>query len=302
MQINHLKIAVLGFGEAGRAFASGWVRPEGAVVQAYDVKAAEAGHLAALREAAEALQVALALSNGGALAGAGLVFSLVTADRAHEAARDSAAHIGAGTIFLDCNSCSPATKAASAEIIHSAGGRYVDVAVMAPVHPKRHETPVLVSGAHAADAIPVLEQLGMKPRLAGERVGEASSIKMLRSVMIKGLEALTAEAMLAARKAGVEAAVLASLQASDPGFDWEKRSAYNLERMMVHGERRAAEMREVAATLRELGLPDRMASAITDWQAEIAALGLEGGEASLAMRADRILGALESRGRAPDAV
>lgn len=292
MQTNHFKLAVIGFGEAGRAFASGWVRPKGMELVAYDPKAAVPATRASFEAVADASGVTLATSSTDAVERAGAVFSLVTADRAHEAARESAAHIAPGTFFFDCNSCSPATKAASAEVIEAAGGRYVDVAVMAPVHPKRHETPILLSGPEAEAAIPFLISLGMLPRVAGGRVGEASSIKMLRSVMIKGLEALTAEAMLAARKAGVEAAVIASLQASDPGIDWEKRSAYNLERMMAHGERRAAEMREVAATLRDLGLPDRMASAIVDWQTEIAALKLEGGEVSLADRADRILGAL----------
>ena len=119
----------------------------------------------------------------------------------------------------------------------------------------------------------------MTPAVAGPAVGEASTIKMLRSVMMKGLEALTAECLLAARRAGVEGAVIASLQASDPGFDWQRRSAYNLERMMAHGLRRAAEMREVAATLRELGLPDRLAVATADWQQQVGALGLEAGEA-----------------------
>lgn len=298
MHSNHWKIAVLGFGEAGRAFASGWQRPEGTVIAAYDTKAATPELLTALQSSAAEIAVDLALSNEGALTEAKAVFSLVTADRAHEAARESAPHIEAGAFYFDCNSCSPATKAASANIITGAGGRYVDVAVMAPVHPKRHETPILVSGEDAEAAVPLLTRLGMHPRVAGTRVGEASSIKMLRSVVIKGLEALTAEAMLAARKAGVETAVLASLQASDPGIEWEKRSAYNLERMMVHGERRAAEMREVATTLRELGLPDRMSSAIVDWQADIAALKLESGEAALAARADRILDALTARQRA----
>jgi len=129
----------------------------------------------------------------------------------------------------------------------------------------------------------------MRARVAGRTVGEASSIKMLRSVMIKGMEALTAECMLAARRAGVERSVLASLQASDPGIDWTARSAYNLERMMVHGTRRAAEMAEVAATLRDLGLPDRMASAIADWQRQIGALDLADTEPSLEVRADAIL-------------
>ncbi|MCD2178188.1 NAD(P)-dependent oxidoreductase [Rhizobium sp. C1] len=292
MRTNHFKLAVIGFGEAGRAFATGWVRSEAMALVAYDPKANEAATRSAFEAAAGSANVTLAASNGGAIEGAEAIFSLVTADRAHEAARESADHIAPGSFFFDCNSCSPATKTASAAVIKAAGGRYVDVAVMAPVHQKRHETPILLSGSEAEAAIPFLTRLGMQPRVAGLRVGEASSIKMLRSVMIKGLEALTAEAMLAARKAGVEAAVIASLQASDPGIDWEKRSAYNLERMMVHGERRAAEMREVAATLRELGLPDRMSDAITDWQAEIAALRLEGGEASLSGRADRILTAM----------
>jgi 3-hydroxyisobutyrate dehydrogenase-like beta-hydroxyacid dehydrogenase len=166
---------------------------------------------------------------------------------------------------------------------------------MAPVHPQLHRAPLLVSGPDAEEAVAALRALGMRPEIAGGAVGEASSIKMMRSVMIKGIEALTAECLLAARKAGVESAVLASLQASDPGFDWTQRSAYNLERMMAHGARRAAEMREVAATLRELGLPDRMAQATAHWQAEIAGLGLDGGEPSLQERADRILKAGFSR-------
>ena len=301
MRTNHFKLAIIGFGEAGRAFASGWTRPEGMTLVAYDPRAGDAPTRPSFEGAANAVQVELAFSNLDAVERASAIFSLVTADRAHEAARESAAHIAPGALFFDCNSCSPATKAASADVIEAAGGRYVDVAVMAPVYPKRHQTPILISGPEAEAAVPFLISLGMQPRVAGCRIGEASSIKMLRSVMIKGLEALTAEAMLAARKAGVEAAVIASLQASDPGIDWEKRSAYNLERMMVHGERRAAEMREVAATLRELGLPDRMSSAIVDWQADIAALKLEGGEPALGHRADRILDALANLPRDRDA-
>ncbi len=124
------------------------------------------------------------------------------------------------------------------------------------------------------------------------RIGEASSIKMLRSVMIKGLEALTAECMLAARRAGVEQQVLASLQASDPGIDWTARSAYNLERMLVHGKRRAAEMREVAMTLSELNLPNRMALATVDWQSQLGELDVDITDASLTGRADAILESL----------
>ncbi|WP_027488158.1 NAD(P)-dependent oxidoreductase [Allorhizobium undicola] len=291
--INHRKIAIAGFGEAARAFASGWTRGEESEVAAFDPKLADAQAAPSMEKAGEELGVVLCPVSSEALRDAGGVFSLVTADCAADAAAQSAPHLAAGAFFFDCNSCSPVTKAQNAEVIEAAGGRYVDVAVMAPVHPLRHRTPLLIAGPHAEPALDYLSALGMQGKIAGNRVGEASAIKMMRSVIIKGLEALTAESMLAARRAGVEDAVIASLQASDPGIDWQKRFSYNLERMMVHGARRAAEMREVAKTLSDYGISNRLATAIAEWQDEIAGLRMEGGEDNLALRLDRIL---ESRG------
>jgi 3-hydroxyisobutyrate dehydrogenase-like beta-hydroxyacid dehydrogenase len=226
------------------------------------------------------------------LAKAKVIFCLVTADQARVAASAAAPYLGAGALWLDGNSCSPGTKRQAAQVIGAAGGRYVDLAIMAPVHPRGHRTPMLVSGPDAEAAAEALAGFDMQAGVAGAAVGQASSIKMMRSVIIKGLEALTAEAFLAARAAGVEEAVIASLQASDPGIDWADRAAYNLDRMLVHGTRRAAEMAEVAATLRELGLPDRMAQATAHWQAGLAALRLDPGPPDLAQRADMIQKAL----------
>ncbi|WFU12147.1 DUF1932 domain-containing protein (plasmid) [Rhizobium sp. CB3090] len=296
--MNHLKIGMIGFGEAARAFASGWTRPDGAVFIAYDIKIADPHSASQIVAACAELDVRHADEARQALSGAGIIFSLITADQALPAARDAAGWLEAGALYFDCNSCSPSAKIIAAEAIEAAGGRYVDVAVMSPVHPARHLTPLLVSGPHAQAAIEALEHFGMKPKSVGKKVGQASSIKMLRSVIIKGMEALTAESMLAARRVGVENAVIASLQASDPGIDWARRSSYNLERMMVHGARRAAEMREVAATVRDLGLPDRMSAAIADWQDEIAALSVPADIDDLGSRADSILERMdEERGK-----
>ena len=286
------RIALIGFGEAGTTFLAGWGLGRSDRVRAHDLKLCDPALAAAMSARCQAAGVVPCDAPEPALAGASLAFSLVTADQALAAAKAAAPHLAAGTLWLDGNSASPGTKRAAAAVIEAAGGAYVDMAIMAPVAPKGHRTPVLLAGPQAAEAAARIAALGMVPEVAGPRVGDASTIKMLRSVMVKGFEALTAECLLAARRAGVEGAVVASLQASDPGVDWERRSAYNLERMMVHGARRAAEMREVAATLRELGLPDRMANATTDWQAGIAALGLAGGGDDLAERADRILAQL----------
>lgn len=285
-------VAFIGFGEAATAFVTGWAAGRPAQIAAFDIKTDDPASRPAQVARCLDAGVAAGLSPADALAGANAVFCLVTADRALEAAGAAAAALAPGTLWLDGNSCAPDTKRAAAAVIGAAGGRYVDLAIMAPVHPLRHRVPVLLSGPDAEAAARLLAALDMRPRVVGDRVGQASAIKMLRSVMIKGFEALTAECLLAARRAGVEAEVIASLESSDPGFGGATRAAYNLERMMVHGGRRAAEMREVAATVAALGLPPRMSQAAAEWQDRIGAAGAEPGAADLASRADRLLARL----------
>lgn len=285
-------IALVGFGEAGHAFASGWFPPPVLRPRAYDVKLQDAATAGPVLERCSSTGAEPVADVKKAIAGAGLIFSVVTADQALEAARACAPYLAHGALWLDCNSCAPQTKQQAATLIEAAGGRYVDVAVMAPVYPKRHEVPLLLAGPHAAQAADLIARLGMRPSVVGPKVGDASSIKMLRSVMIKGLEALTTECLLAARRAGVEDAVLASLQASDPGIDWRARGSYNLERMMVHGARRAAEVEEVCATLRGLGLPDWMSRGTVEWQRLVSSLDIDPGEDDLARRSDAILAKL----------
>lgn len=284
-------LAFVGFGEAAEAFATGWGPALSAM--AFDVKLSDPAADALPRTRAGRAGVTLVPDRAQALQDAMAIFCLVTADRAVAAAEECAAHLPPGCFWLDGNSCSPGAKRRAAQVIGAAGGHYVDVAIMAPVHPRLHRTPLLIAGPHARDAAPLLSALDMSFEIAGDQVGEASAIKMIRSVMIKGMEALTAECLLAARRAGVDGRILASLQASNPGIDWPKQAAYNLERMMVHGRRRAAEMREVAATLDELGLPSALASATADWQQRIGDLDLPAGEDAFAARADAILGRMD---------
>jgi 3-hydroxyisobutyrate dehydrogenase-like beta-hydroxyacid dehydrogenase len=282
-------VTFIGFGEAGQAIASGIARA-GLGLSAYDLKLEDATHGPSLGHLMQGLGVQpVSLDQSGK---AEVVFCLVTADQALAAAKASAPFLRKDVLWLDGNSCSPGTKRQTSAVILAAGGRYVDLAIMAPIHPRRHQTPMLASGPFAIAAAAVLARLDMHVKAAGPQVGQASSIKMMRSVIIKGFEALTAEAFLAARAAGVETAVIASLQDSDPGINWAERASYNLDRMLVHGTRRASEMTEVAATLRELGLPDRMAQATVAWQADLASLQINPGPEGLDQRADLILRAM----------
>lgn len=174
--------------------------------------------------------------------------------------------------YLDINSVSPGRKQETARLLDGAA-RYVDVAVMAPVHPARHQTPILLAGPSAAVIEPILTALDMRTTVAGSDVGAAAAIKMVRSVMIKGMEALTLECFLAAARAGVEEQIIATLSKTFPTLDWPKIVGYNLERMASHGVRRAAEMKEVADTLRELGIEPHMVEATVTRQRQMGEVG-----------------------------
>lgn len=259
---DQIALTLIGFGEAGSTFAraAGWE----ATARAWDV-------VAARRTAMSEAGVAAAASAADAVAGSPLVLSLVTADQALAAAQTYAPHLAPGTLWCDMNSVAPETKRAAASAVEAAGGRYVDVAVLAPVDPARLKVPLLVAGPAADEAVLALRAVGFtKVRRVGSEVGRASAIKMIRSVMVKGIEALTAEMMLAAEAAGVADEVLASLDASEKAQAWADRAAYNLERMATHGLRRAAEMEEAAKTLAALGVEPVMTNGTVQRQREMA--------------------------------
>lgn len=273
-----VKVAFIGFGEAAGAFRAGW-RDAGLTpsVAAFDIKTAASNPAICNQKWNDyaAANVTGGETPGAALDGATIILSLVTADQALNAARAAADCIPAGALYCDGNSCAPGTKTQAAHLIEAAGGRYVDMAVMAPVYPKRHHTPLLLAGPHADDALAALTALDMKAKVAGPVVGAASSIKMIRSIMMKGMEALFLECVLAGRKAGVDDVVLSSLDVTYPGFDFKAKAAYMQERVMTHGIRRAAEMREVARTVDDLGLGGTMARATVDWQQRVGDLKLD---------------------------
>lgn len=262
-------IALIGFGEAAMAF----VPSLRATLRAYDIKTARPELASAKRADYVTHGVKDCCVAGDALTGARAALSLVTADQALAAAES--AQITAGLLWFDMNSVAPGTKRAAAAAIEAKGGRYVDVAIMSPVHPAGAAVPLLVSGPHAADAAVFLRDIGFgRVRIVEGPVGNASSIKMIRSVMVKGIEALTAECVLAASTAGVLEEVLASLDASPPPSDWTSRADYNLDRMMAHGLRRAAEMEEVIKTLDALGTGSAMTHCTVKRQRAIGALRL----------------------------
>ena len=267
-------IGLVGYGEVGRILAED-LRKQGVAVSAYDLKL-DLGQGATLRAHAAAHGVQLAATHADLAAGADLLVSAVTASQAVPVAQACAPAVKRGTWFLDFNSASPGAKRRAARLIDDAGGRYVEGAVMTSVPPYRIKVPLLLGGASAATLAPLLNPLGFHAKVASEKLGVASATKMCRSVMIKGLEAMVIESFTTARAYGVEDAVIASLHETFPAIDWEKQGAYFFQRAIEHGRRRSEEVREVAETVREIGLTPWSAEGTAERQGWIADLVDEG--------------------------
>ncbi|WP_188312054.1 DUF1932 domain-containing protein [Salinarimonas soli] len=254
-----LRIAFIGFGEVGQLFCEQLSQRPDVAVAAYDTLFDDAARGPALRDRAGAFAAA---SVAEACRGARLVISAVTADQAVAAARAAAPALTANQTYIDLNSVSPATKAEVAAAIAGSDAGFIEFAVMAPVAGPGLAVPILAGGEDAETVADFLRPLGMDVTPVSVQIGVASATKLCRSIVIKGMEALMVDLSLVTAANGVLPAVLASLQASYPGMDWEALVATMPGRVRRHGVRRAAEMREVGRMLEEAGLSGDLAEAI----------------------------------------
>lgn len=263
------RICLLGFGEVGQTLAPDLFSAGVTELVAFDVLFKDA--TSSCSRAAVAAGVQMASSALQAASNADVVVSAVTAAQDLAAAESVAGAMKRSAYFLDLNSVSPGVKAQASEVIEGAGGRYIEAAIMSPIAPKRIASPMLFGGKHAMAFLPLAHRLGfIGADVFSDEIGRASAAKMCRSVMIKGMEALLAESLLAARHYGVESAVIDSLRNLFPAANWPVLARYMISRSLIHGRRRAEEMREVARTVAEAGLEPHMSSASVqrqDWAA-----------------------------------
>lgn len=251
--------AIVGFGEVGGIFARDLRAAGFGPIVTFDIDQAACAR--AEREGFASVESAAA-----AAAAAEVVFLCVTAGSTLAASSALARGLAHRPYVVDVNSVSPATKRQAAQIVTAAGGRYVEAAVMTSVPPKGLRSPILLGGENAQSFTDLVAPLGMNLRIFSGEVGGASSVKMCRSVMIKGMEALLAECLLSARHYGVEQDVLRSLADTLPHKDWPGLARYMISRALQHGRRRAEEMREVARTVADAGLEPFLSAAIAERQ------------------------------------
>jgi 3-hydroxyisobutyrate dehydrogenase-like beta-hydroxyacid dehydrogenase len=253
-----LRIGLLGFGEAGYELAKG-------------LKEAGAGTLAvcgrkgsgrAAINGARAAEIGAAYLAGieEVVAGSDLVLSVVTPAGAEDVAKVAAASMRPGKMYFDLTSSTPAAMQRAKCSIEAAGGVFVDGAIMASVPVYRHKVLIYASGAAAEPLSLQLNRYGMNIRVVGERPGDASAVKLLVSVVSKGLEALLVEMLLAAHRYKAEEQVLAAF-----GEFLKMGPALLVDRFVgsdaIHAARRAEEMEGAIELYGELGIEPIMSAA-----------------------------------------
>ena len=266
-----MKVALIGLGEVGGLIAEDLA--SGSTLSAYDLEFGNAESAPSAN--ARTVRLRAASDHADAVNGADVIICAVTAAQTQAAARATSPGISAGAWYLDLNSSSPGAKTAAASTINDAGGRYIEASVMSPFPQQRRASPILLGGPYAEAFEPFARRLGFKGvTVFSDTYGKAAAAKLCRSVMVKGIEALLTESLLAARRHGVEDAVLTSLTDLFPGCDWPTLSRYMISRSIAHGQRRAEEMREAASTVGEAGIAPLMSSATAerqDWAADFRA-------------------------------
>ena len=266
-------IALLGFGEAGSAIAQGlsteggWrgmPRPGDNAPRrliAIDTALDKDARGTALGKAARALDIPISDRYTEALGEADLVICAVQGEHALEAATAAAPLLKQGAYFLDLCTVTGRMSDEDRAEIEKGAGRYIDVAVMGGFFKQGIKAPMLVAGEDAAEAVAWMNAHGFATKLLGPKPGSASSVKMLRSTLIKGVEALGVEALVTAKRQGILEEVLACLADADQ-MPFRDYIAMLVQTHVVHAHRRWEEMGLVATTLRETGVDPLMTEAI----------------------------------------
>jgi 3-hydroxyisobutyrate dehydrogenase-like beta-hydroxyacid dehydrogenase len=276
------RLGWVGFGEAASCITKGLKKAGLKESFAFDIHTHSPKLGAKIQARAGDTGTVLVESNAALAEKCDAIIAAVTADQAQAAALQTAPYLSARHTYADLNSISPQAKEAIAKTVEASGARFVEIAVMGPVPPYLHKVPMLLGGCAAPAFKSAFEPMGMQMEVVStDRIGRAAAVKMFRSVIYKGLEALIFECVLGASQYGAEPRVFQSLNESFPGLDFQKLADYMVGRVVVHGERRAREMEEVAATLRGLGIEPMMAEATVrrmDWAASLDLKGRFGGE------------------------
>lgn len=271
-----MSFAFIGFGEVAHSISKGLRHDfaEKIALTAYDAVLGSGKPIeGTIRERAKEAGVTLADSLEAAIKDADVVFCAVQGAYSLEVGGSAREFVKNGAIYIDLTTANPAHKLALEKTFEEKGLAFVDAAMLGPLPLFLHKVPMLISGTNADRAKTIMQKCNMDVTLVEGPAGEASKIKLTRSVFMKGLQALLVETFLFARKAGVEGIVMDSIAESMDKGTFKVMAERMICADLIHAERRAHEVSDSILVMNDLGINPLMTSATVRRLEATAALG-----------------------------
>jgi 3-hydroxyisobutyrate dehydrogenase-like beta-hydroxyacid dehydrogenase len=253
------RLGLVGYGEIGSTLGKGLREAGLQQIFSYDKYAFNGPYADLIQSRAKEAGVTLVQSNKELADTAELIFSVTPGSASLESADAFAPVLRADHTFLDFASATPKVKYGVAERLANTGASLGDGSIMGT--PKNgYSMHMLSSGPAGQRVVDLLVPWGMSIEYVGEKLGTASGIKILRSVLIKGIEALTDEMLLAARYYGLDEAVLASASKTltRPFMDTVESLTPS---GVIHAKRRTEEIDMATQAVEDAGIEPLMARA-----------------------------------------
>jgi 3-hydroxyisobutyrate dehydrogenase-like beta-hydroxyacid dehydrogenase len=299
-----VRIGFVGFGEAARVFAGG-LRGRVASVVAFCRGARNSPpYTPEFRADAERLGVRLVDSTEALAREANVIVSAVATAAAGPVAEDVARFLGPGHLFVDINAAPPGVKETMASVVTAQGARFVDAELMGAASLYGFAVPLYVSGDGAEAFAALLGPLGLRITRVPGAASAAAMLKMIRSVVTKGMEAVIVEAMFAAFRAGVAREAFAAVTEPMDALRFSDFATMCLTSDPIHAERRAEEMKQVAEVVRALGVEPIMTESARrrlEWSARFRLREARAGQAFADyLEVLRLYDRLDAGSRAPE--
>lgn len=293
-----MKLGFIGFGGAAYGLAKG-LRENGVIeLSFFDSQCDSAGAAALIGKRAAETGTRRRESLADLVKNAEVIVSCTTGSAALEVARQASKYLQPAQLYVDVNTASPETMEDAAGAIERSGAPFADVAMLGAVPVFLHRVPCLASGNGAVLFKTLMQPYGMEISVVGSRPGQASAIKLFRSIFMKGFLALLLEMLNASHRFQVDSIVLDSLAKTMEKNDFLETVRLQLAKGVINAERMCHEMETVEQALDDMGLSSTMTAAAKKTLAWCSSLGLaERFDYEMPSSLNEILDALTSPGR-----
>ncbi len=292
-----MKLGFIGFGGAAYGLAQG-LRENGDIELSFfdsQLDSASAGPVIRKRAAETGTQQRDSLVD--LVTNTDVIVSCTTGSTALEVARQASHCLQPSQLYVDVNTAAPETMEDAGRVIESSGASFTDVAMLGAVPAFLHRVPCLASGDGAELFKSLMQPYGMEITVVGSRPGQASAIKLFRSIFMKGFLALLLETLHASHRFQVDSIVLDSLARTMEKNPFLETVRLQLAKGVISAERMYHEMEMVEQALAEMGLSSTMSAATKETLAWCSSLGLaERFDYELPSSLNEILDALSSPG------